>query len=326
MRIRLSILSFVLLALGSLIMYQYQGESTNLQPTPAVSAQTAQLPSIVPVFSDVRNFDAPLLARNLAPRINAAGQARAASLVAEGTLLTISSNRSGPTRGFDIFLSRLRTRSWTKASSLGEVAVLNTIYDERGPGLAADGKTIFFGSDRPGGCGGMDVYVSRFVNGRWTKPENLGCEVNSSSDDEMPSCNADGSRLYFASPRYGSMGGVDLWVSKLVDDKYTAPENLGPTVNSIEDETAPNPSQDEEVLFFSSFRSGGLGGKDLWYSTKENGRWTQPANLGASINSPAFEGCPTISFDKKTFLFSAWRKGNVGVQDIYMAKIEWKKR
>ena len=310
--------------LSALLFFSYCGKEV-----------TGPVPSIIPMFSDVENIDAPFLARGQAPLINDAGQARAASLVDEGKLLVISSNRAGPTRGFDIFISRVRNGNWmiasnldvmAKASNLDEAAALNTQYDERGPGLTADGKTIFFGSDRPGGCGSMDIYVSHWVNEKWTEPVNLGCQVNSSSDDEMPSCSPDGSRLYFASPRRGSVGGFDLWVSKLVDGKYTEPENLGPTVNSPHDETAPNPSPDGEVLFFSSYRPDGLGSKDLWYATKENGRWTQPANLGAPINSPAFEGCPTISFDKKTFLFSAWRKGNVGVQDIYTAKIEWKKR
>jgi len=276
-------------------------------------------------FGEVTNFDAPLLAKGLEPRLNGPGAARGlnpSNVGLEKGTIFFSSDRGGPQVGFDLFVSNLEQDGlWSKATNEGALAALNSRYDDRAPSLTADGKTIFFSSTRPGGQGGMDIYMSNLENGQWTKPVNLGGRLNSPSDDEMPGCTPDGKAIYFGSTRAGGFGGMDIWLTTLQDGKWTEPVNLGPTVNSPYNDTGPTLAE-EQTLFFSSYRSGGLGDKDIWYTVKVNGQWAKPINPGAPINSLELDGCPTFSSDLTTFYFASGRAGGVGLQDIYIAPMK----
>ncbi len=295
-------------------------------------------------FGEVANIDAQFLtpqarAQGLLPRVNAVGAARGVNIVGrDRQILYFSSNRGGPTVGWDIFASATDSEGqWSVATNNGSVKTLlkdkseryeanveglNTKYDERAPSLTPDGKTVFFSSNRLGGSGRLDIYTSTLEDGKWKKPVNLGPRINSSGDDEMPTCTPDGKTLYWASARKGSIGGFDIWMSTLKNDRWSDPVNAGPGVNSEFDDTAPNPTADGETIFFSSYRPGGLGSKDIWYSVKVKGRWAKAINPGAPVNSPALDGCPNPSLDMSQLYFASGREGGYGAQDVYVVPIK----
>jgi len=142
----------------------------------------------------------------------------------------------------------------------------------------------------------------------WGEPVNLGPIVNSSTADITPSISADGLELYFCEwgdPRPGGLG-HDLWVTTRVtkDDEWGEPVNLA-TVNSSDYEFTPEISSDGLELYFESNRPGGVGGEDIYVSTRATTEeeWGEPVNLGPTINSSLWEHCPTISADGLTLFF-----------------------
>jgi len=115
---------------------------------------------------------------------------------------------------------------------------INTKYIETSPMLSADGSTLYFVSDRPGGCGGKDIWASeRLSNNRWSAPYNLGKTINTSDNEESPFLMSDGATLYFSSKGHNGLGGYDIFVSTQNDEGiWSTPENIGAPVNSTSDD------------------------------------------------------------------------------------------
>jgi hypothetical protein len=125
--------------------------------------------------------------------------------------------------------------------------------DEWSPSVAANGD-LYFGSDRPGGSGGLDLYVARWVNGAYQAPENLGPRINSAGHEVEPWVAADGSYLIFsAKERADSTGRYDLYLSRRSDGSWQAPEPLD-RVNTRWHEFNQSVSPDGQRLYFSSTR------------------------------------------------------------------------
>jgi len=212
---------------------------------------------------------------------------------------------------------------------------INSSSVEIDPSISADGLELFFESRRPGGYGKADIYVSRRASkdDPWGPCMNIGAQVNTAYWNQAPSISADGLSLYFSIWSGGSgnapggYGEDDLWVTtrRTKDDPWEKPVNLGATVNSSADDWAPSISADELVLFFASGRSGGLGGDDLWFTSRatKSDPWGSPVNLGAAVNSSLEECFPDISADGRMLFFSdhmlgPWRPGGYGGQDIWV--------
>jgi Tol biopolymer transport system component len=180
-----------------------------------------------------------------------------------------------------------------------------------------------FVSDRPGGCGGSDIYETRShpVFG-WEDPVNLGCEVNSPLDEAGPVlvfAEQGAPTLYFTSARSGA---GDLYMSQMVGDRSFGPAVLVPGVNSSDyAEGQPYVSRDGRELFFPSNRPGGLGGSDIWSATRDSiaDPWSTPFNLGPNVNTAANEVRPSLSWDGQTLLFGSTRAGVEGSSDIFYA-------
>ena len=183
---------------------------------------------------------------------------------------------------------------------------------------------------------GLGVLASDSVTaakfGEWSAPVNLGPVVNSPFDDISPHTSKDGLSLYFASTRStGSFGGEDIWISRRAtdDDLWGLPVNLGPIINASSNERAPALSRDGHFLFFNSDRAGGFGGSDIWVSWRSHVHddfdWQQPVNLGATINTAAFEGGAAFFESDETALpqlyFVSNRPGGAGVQDVYVSTV-----
>jgi len=124
----------------------------------------------------------------------------------------------------------------------------------------------------------------------WSEPVNLGPTINTEADDRLAAMSNDGLRLYFASNRQGGLGGYDLYVSRRpsLDDPWGPPQNLGPTVNTIDNERAPSLSMDGHWLYLNSDKPGYCGGFDLFVSWRDDIEddfgWQTPVNLGCTIN------------------------------------------
>jgi outer membrane protein OmpA-like peptidoglycan-associated protein len=144
-------------------------------------------------------------------------------------------------------------------------------YSNGHPTVFSDQKTMIFVSDKPEGQGGSDLYKTVFEDGKWSAPENLGDQINSIGNDVFPHLVND-SLLYFASDGHMGYGGLDLFVSTLVDGKWSVPVNLKAPINSSYDDFSIAVSKDLASGFFSSDRPGGQGSDDIYAFRKA----TQP--------------------------------------------------
>lgn len=132
--------------------------------------------------------------------------------------------------------------------------------------MAADGNTMYFVSDRPGGQGERDLYRSVILpNGEWSKAKNLGDVVNSEWDEEAPFIHPDGRTLYFSSKGHNSMGGFDIFYTTLQEDgSWTEPVNVGYPLNTCDDDLYFVTTPDGLRGYFSSDRPGGYGNDDIY--------------------------------------------------------------
>ncbi len=199
------------------------------------------------------------------------------------------------------------------------------------PSIPANGLTLYFTSDRPGGYGSWDLWVATRATTEddWGTPVNLGPTVNSSAQDITSVISADGLSLFFGSNRPGGSGWRDIWVTTraTTEDDWGTPVNLGPTVNSSNWDNAPSISADGLSLFFDSNRPGGSGGTDLWVTTRPttDDPWGTPVNLGPTVNCPASDALPGISADGRTLFLSSYdddplRPGGYGSADIWVTR------
>ncbi|HEY0261621.1 MAG TPA: OmpA family protein, partial [Chitinophagales bacterium] len=219
-----------------------------------------------------------------------------------------------------LYVSENKNGIFTFATIVGS-PVSSTTSNDGASCITTTGKYLFFTS-----CGrddaqgkSCDIYFTKRISGNWDKPRNLGKAINSPSIDWQPCLAADGRTLYFASTRLGGYGGSDIYVTRLGDDGvWSEPENLGATVNTPYDEQRPFMHPDEKTLYFSSKGHPGMGNQDFYYSKKdENGKWTEPVNLGYPINTSGDEIGIYITTDGNTAYIGSERSGGFGGMDIY---------
>ncbi len=208
---------------------------------------------------------------------------------------------------------------WTTAKPLpGNV---NTPKNEGAQTISGDGKLMVFAAcNRSGGLGQCDLYYSTKVNGNWTVAKNMGKVVNSTSWESQPSLSSDGRTLYFASDRPDGIGQSDIWKTTLDDNnKWTKPVNLGNVINTSDAETSPFIHPDNKTLYFCSNGHWGVGGFDIFFSKiDDNGKWSEPKNLGYPINTTKDEiGLIVNAKGNKAYITSS-RDGGQGLQDLYV--------
>lgn len=127
-------------------------------------------------------------------------------------------------------------------------------YSVMHPTLTEDGKTMYFASDMPGGFGGFDLYVSYFNNGKWSKPENLGANVNSDKSEAFPFIHSSG-RLFFASKGWNSKGGFDIFFTQDFDGTWIKPQSMKEPINSVYDDFGLIADEYLQTGYFSSRRN-----------------------------------------------------------------------
>ncbi|MGZ5190823.1 MAG: OmpA family protein, partial [Flavisolibacter sp.] len=153
---------------------------------------------------------------------------------------------------------------WSEALNLG--GKINSDQWDSQPSLSPDKRDLYFASRRPGGYGGSDLYVSHLQpNGRWSDPENLGPEVNTSSDETEPFMHADNQTLYFVSNGLIGYGEADIFLMrKTSEGKWSKPENLGYPINTINIDGTLVIAADGVTTYFASNRSDSKGGLDIY--------------------------------------------------------------
>jgi Tol biopolymer transport system component len=163
----------------------------------------------------------------------------------------VSPNAAGK---LDIWvMDKTGSGDWSEPKDLG--VPVNSEGSEFFPTLTKDG-TLYFGSGRKGGKGGIDLYRSRFVNGKYQEPENLGDAINTTFDEFEPFIAPDESFLIFmAAGRPDGRGGFDLYISYNRNGKWTQAQNLGAPINSQADELSPKITRDGKYFFWTSTRS-----------------------------------------------------------------------
>lgn len=206
---------------------------------------------------------------------------------------------------------------------------INTTADEYWPSITADGKTLIFTrQSNLNGKGKMagqeDFYISYLTDGKWSEALNAGSPLNTSNNEGAQSLSANGAYMFFTACNSKSgLGSCDIFFSAFRNGKWSVPVNLGSPVNTSYWESQPSISADGKMLFFSSNRPGGAGGKDLWYSILDDkGKWLMPLNMGEAINTSSDEMSPFIHFDGKTLYFSSDGRPGMGGDDIYMTKMQ----
>jgi len=188
----------------------------------------------------------------------------ALSLSQDGKVLFFTGcNRPDGLGRCDIYIAQKKGDDWAKPFDISPP--VNSSAWESQPSINADGRTLYFVSNRKGGYGGYDIWKSTLGDKGWSEPENLGPNINTSFDEQSPFIHPDDSTLYFASKGWPGMGGNDLFVSHLgKDGKWQKPENLGYPINSSGDENGLTLTANGTYAFFSSNHLEGSGGFDIY--------------------------------------------------------------
>lgn len=197
---------------------------------------------------------------------------------------------------------------------------INSAALEYYPSFTIDGSKIIFtrrvNQDE-------DFYESNLVNGVFSKAQPVAGKINTNFNEGAQNISQDGEWLIFAGCNYPEgEGSCDLYIAyKTKNGGWTEPENMGRIINTEFWESSPSLSADKKSLYFSSSRQGGYGGKDIWVTNRSsNGKWSQPKNLGASVNTSGDEGCPFIHSDNQTLYFNSNGHPGYGLTDLFLVK------
>lgn len=210
--------------------------------------------------------------------------------------------------------------------NLGET--INSKYADYVPLITPDESLLFFTSRREGSTGNLkdvygyyyeDVYVSERnpETNSWSVPKNLGSPINTNTHDACVALSFDGNQMiiYRTAPDFVT---GDLYITKTDYEGWTVPQKLGVEINTPFIETSACFSSDTSVIYFSSNKPGGFGGKDLYRIKKlPNGKWSMPQNLGATINTDKDEDSPFLHPDGITLFFSSKGHNTMGEYDIF---------
>ncbi|MFZ5942101.1 MAG: OmpA family protein [Bacteroidota bacterium] len=194
---------------------------------------------------------------NLGTPINTLDNEGAQTVTADGQQLFFTAcNRPDGKGQCDIYTTRFEQGKWTKPVSLG--SPLNTSLSEKHPSISADGRFLFFASNRPGGKGDYDIWMSTLGESGWGTPVNLGDSVNTAGTEQSPDIHADNQTLYFASDGWPGMGRSDLFVArKNSAGEWGRPENIGYPINTVNEELGMFVNAEGNRAYFASNRRAG---------------------------------------------------------------------
>jgi outer membrane protein OmpA-like peptidoglycan-associated protein len=272
------------------------------------------------IADSLSHYELNVVIENMGGVVNSPLHDYAPLISGDGNTLIYTSNRSDDERAIregtnyeDIYVCRKEGSTWSAPKKIS--SHINQKYNDAAASLSPDGKTLFLYYEEGAG----DIYVSTFDGSDWSSPKPLNKNINTSMFWETSaSMSADGTKLYFASNRPDGVGELDLYVStKDGKGDWGKAVNMGPVVNTPENEDAPFIHPDGVTLYFSSDGHPSLGNADIFVSEFKGGKWAKPENLGWPVNTWEYDGFFTVSADKKKGFFSTTKEGGVGESDIY---------
>jgi len=302
-----------------------------LAAAPVILLVLGEAPAQAQKFSD---WSAPV---NFGSTINSVANEQHPAISNDNLSLYFSSDRAGGFGNLDIWVSQRPSvdSPWGMPQNLGPN--INSSGRDLAPAFSPDGHFLYFQSDRPGGCGNLDLYVSHRRNKRddfgWEPPLHIPCgNINTPGDDAGANIfndeEHDQTILYFTRNLTPSNpDGFDIYmaIKDEEDDDPTAfgPAVLVPELSSPFRDTRTAIRRDGLEMILSSGRLGSVGltrNEDLWVSTREStdDPWGTPVNLGPVVNSPYFDGGPALSRDGTTLYFFSERPGGFGKRDLYV--------
>ncbi|HPQ08694.1 MAG TPA: OmpA family protein [Bacteroidia bacterium] len=232
----------------------------------------------------------------------------------------------------DFYISTKVNGKWQAAVPLKEI---NSYGNEGSPSISADGKIMFFascmniegnyGSPDRKGYGSCDIFYSERINGKWSKPVNVGPPINTQHWETQPSFSSDGRTLYFVRG-YVNRGEIkqgDIYMAVMDENgKFSEPVKLGSNINTDRDEESVFIHPDNQTLYFSSNGHIGMGGLDIYMSKRQaDGSWGPAINLGYPINTNNDENSLLVDPSGKIAYFASNRKDGYGGLDIYQFEL-----
>lgn len=261
---------------------------------------------------------------NLGSAINTQYPEYSAFITADESVIAFTACRNtttgGKTEGTnggyfeDLYISNKKGKEWALAQNFGPI--VNSDDHDATAGLSSDGTILFVYKfkEKDGG----DIYVSNLVGSTWTKPEHLNKNINSKWHESSVSLSYDSKRLYFVSDREGGLGDRDIYYSdKDAKGEWGPAINIGPVLNTKYAEEGVFIHPDGKTIYFSSKGHNNMGGFDIFKSVFENGKWSEPANLGYPINGPDDDVFFVISGSGHHGYFASSKQGGFGDKDIY---------
>ena len=197
---------------------------------------------------------------------------------------------------------------------------VNTPYPEYLPSVTAEGNTLVFTRRIKGD---EEVFISKKTDNQWGESAPL-LDINTPENEGSQYISADGNFIVFVrcSDRQG-YGSCDLYFSERKGGIWTKPENMGQPINTRSWESQPSLSADGNTLYYASSRKGTLGGRDIWRSHRnEDGNWSNPINLGSTINTPLDDESPFFHPDGKSLYFMSKGHQGMGGYDLFLSKKE----
>jgi outer membrane protein OmpA-like peptidoglycan-associated protein/tetratricopeptide (TPR) repeat protein len=234
--------------------------TSNRTDDPARAKANANFEDIFVSYKNANKWSAP---KPISQNINIKYNDAAASLSPDGkTLFLYYEEGEG-----DIYTSTRNGEAWSEPKALNK-NINTAMFWETCASVTSDGKKLFFASNRPGGIGELDIYVSQLdAKGDWGKAVNLGPIINTPSNEDSPFIHHDGTTLYFSSDGHPRLGNSDIFVSEFVNNKWKKPENMGYPLNSWEYDGFFTLSPDKKKGYFSTAKEGGLGDADIYSIT-----------------------------------------------------------
>lgn len=198
-----------------------------------------------------------------------------------------------------IYTSFFEKGEWSKPQKLGEN--INTSERETHASLSADGKLLYFTSDRPGGFGGLDIYVSeKLRNGAWGPARNLGNAINTKYNEEGPYIHPDGKTLYFSSKGHENLGGYDIFKSTKTEfETWTKAENIGYPINTIGNDVFYVPTADGQRAYYTSAKSADSKDDDLFLITLDSVKRSDITVMVGTVFAKCLSELPDVSITIK---------------------------
>jgi outer membrane protein OmpA-like peptidoglycan-associated protein len=248
---------------------------------------------------------------------------------ADESMMIFCSRREGSTGGEidpndmqnyeDLYISYYDENSgWSEAVNMRN---LNTPGHDATVALSPDGQNLFIYRGVPQGT----IFQSKLEGDNWSRPKELGKNINSKDQETSASISFCGNYLYFVSERpkddHGNLskGGKDIFVSQLQHNgKWGSAKNLGSPINTKYDEEGVFMHPDGRTMYFSSKREGTMGGYDIFYSENDGkDNWSEPVNIGYPVNTTDDDVFFVVAGNARYAYFSSDREGGFGLQDIY---------